>query len=121
MSERKTVAAAIMCKTPAPGKSKTRLSPPLRPEECAAISACFIRDLATTIDGVSRSGDVVGYAAYTPLGSEQALRKLLPESFHLQYQGEGDFGERLLHAMTMLLAAGHAGAILINSDSPTLP
>jgi hypothetical protein len=30
-----TVAVAIICKTPAPGKSKTRLSPPLRPEECA--------------------------------------------------------------------------------------
>ena len=45
----KTVAIGIFCKTPAPGLSKTRLSPPLRPEECAALSACFIRDLAGTV------------------------------------------------------------------------
>ena len=43
-----SVAVGIMCKTPAPGLSKTRLSPPLRPDECAAISACFIRDQLPT-------------------------------------------------------------------------
>ena len=36
-------------------------------------------------------------------------------------QGEGDLGARLLKGTADLLAAGHAGAILINSDSPTLP
>jgi glycosyltransferase A (GT-A) superfamily protein (DUF2064 family) len=36
-------------------------------------------------------------------------------------QGEGDLGERLFKGIADLLAAGHAGAILINSDSPTLP
>lgn len=36
-------------------------------------------------------------------------------------QVEGDFGERLLQGARDLLAAGHGGAILINSDSPTLP
>jgi rSAM/selenodomain-associated transferase 1 len=115
------VAAAIMCKTPAAGQSKTRLSPPLRPEECAAISACFIRDLAQTIDHVARDGDVVGYAVYTPVGSEGDLRRLLPADFQIHPQCDGDFGERLLRAITDLLAMGHAGAILINSDSPTLP
>ena len=41
-----SVAVGIFCKTPAAGFSKTRLSPPLRPEDCSALSACFIRDLA---------------------------------------------------------------------------
>ena len=50
-----TIAIAIMCKTPAAGRSKTRLSPPLAPADCAAISACFIRDLAQTIDGMASS------------------------------------------------------------------
>ena len=45
-----TVAVGIMCKTPLPGQSKTRLSPPLQPDECAELSACFIRDLSRTID-----------------------------------------------------------------------
>jgi uncharacterized protein len=117
----RTVAAAIFCKTPAAGLSKTRLSPPLRADECAALSACFIRDVAATIGALAREGGVAGYAAYTPVGSEHALRTLLPSDFRLVSQGEGDFGARLLKSTTDMLAAGHAGAILINSDSPTLP
>jgi hypothetical protein len=77
-----SVAVGIMCKTPAPGKSKTRLSPPLRPEECAGLSACFIRDLSQTIARLAEDGDVTGYAVYTPVGSEEALRRLLPAGFN---------------------------------------
>jgi hypothetical protein len=104
-----------------PGKSKTRLSPPLRPEECAAISACFIRDLTATIGELAKDGDVTGYAVYTPVGSENALRALLPDRFELAPQCEGGFGVRLLQGISDLLDTGHDGAILINSDSPTLP
>jgi glycosyltransferase A (GT-A) superfamily protein (DUF2064 family) len=49
------------------------------------------------------------------------LRALLPPGFRLLLQCEGDFGTRLLRATTDLLDAGHAGAILVNADSPTLP
>ena len=115
-----SIAVAIMCKTPAPGKSKTRLSPPLAPEHCAEISACFIQDLARTIDGLSAAG-VVGTAVYTPEGSEALLRTLLPATFQLTLQGEGDLGARLLRATQDLLELGHEGVILVNSDSPTLP
>lgn len=115
-----TVAVAIICKTPMAGRSKTRLSPPLRPEECAEISGCFIHDLAGTIAGLGRDG-AQGYAVYTPAGTEAALRRLLPGGFRLLLQGEGDLGDRLRKGAEDLLAAGHAGAILVNSDSPTLP
>ena len=117
----KTVAVGIFCKTPAAGLSKTRLSPPLRPDECAALSACFIRDLTATIDQLAREGGVTGYAVYTPAGTEPALRALLPHGFRLLLQREGDFGTRLVQATGELLAAGHSGAILVNADSPTLP
>jgi rSAM/selenodomain-associated transferase 1 len=116
-----TVALGIFCKTPSAGFSKTRLSPPLRPEDCALLSACFIRDLAATIDGLVRECPVAPYAVYTPLGSEQRLRALLPASFRLLPQCDGAFGARLLYAAADLLQAGHAGAILVNADSPTLP
>lgn len=117
----KPIAVAIVCKTPAAGKSKTRLSPPLKPEECAAISGCFIRDLAETMHSLARDGDVAAGAVYTPQGSEAELRKLLPDGFHLTLQGEGDLGARLLKATADLIEAGFGGAILVNSDSPTLP
>ncbi len=114
-----SVAVGIFCKTPAAGFSKTRLSPPLHPEDCSALSACFIRDLAGTIH--SLSDDVTPYAIYTPVGTEDALRTLLPSGFRLLPQCDGEFGLRLSHAVTELLRAGHAGAILVNADSPTLP
>jgi uncharacterized protein len=117
-----SVAVAIICKTPITGLCKTRLSPPLRPEECAAISACFIRDISTTIDALARiDRDVRCYAVYTPIGSEARLRALLPSGFRLLPQSHGDLGDRLLSATVDLLNAGHDGAILVNSDSPTLP
>ena len=116
-----TVAVGIVCKTPAAGFSKTRLSPPLRPEECAVLSACFIRDLAETVHAASLDGQATPYAVYTPAGSEDALRTLLPAGFRLLLQCDGDLGTRLLAAMAALLGAGHAGAILVNADSPTLP
>lgn len=115
------VALAIVCKTPMAGESKTRLTPLLRPEECAQLSACFIADLAQTIQALTADGDVIGYAVYTPKGSEAALRQLLPPEFELLPQYEGDFGARLEKGIEELTALGHAGAILINSDSPTLP
>ena len=115
-----TVAVGIFCKTPSPGLCKTRLSPPLRPEECAALSACFIRDLAGSIAELAQEADAVGYAVYTPAGTEASLCKLLPPAFRKLLQCEGDFGVRLATSMRDLLD-DHAGAILVNADSPTLP
>ncbi len=116
----RNVAVAIVCKTPLPGYSKTRLSPPLDPEDCAALSACFIEDLSRTVNSLCRDGDVTGYALYTPVGSAPQLRKLLPEIFQVLPQRDGDFGERLMAGAADLLSE-HDGAILVNSDSPTLP
>ena len=114
-----TVAVAMVCKTPVAGQSKTRLSPPLSAADCARLSACFIQDVAATIAALGP--DVDGYAVYTPEGSEPALRTLLPTRFRMLAQGGGDLGERLIRATADLLVAGHAGAVLVNSDSPTLP
>ena len=116
----RSIAIAIFCRTPAAGQSKTRLSPPLNAQECAALSACFIRDLAATIQEVAQTSAAVGYAVYTPAGSEDALRELLPPDFALLPQCDGDFGTRVAASMRTLLAR-HAGAILVNGDSPTLP
>jgi rSAM/selenodomain-associated transferase 1 len=117
----KTAAIAIICKTPEAGKSKTRLSPPLAPEQCAELSACFIRDLAANIAEIADHGRVSGYALYTPAGSEERLSRLLPTPFGLVLQSEGDLGARLLAGVRDLLALGHAAAIIVSSDSPTLP
>jgi rSAM/selenodomain-associated transferase 1 len=113
-----TVAVAVVCKTPAAGQSKTRLSPQLTPEQCAALSAAFIKDTARTVAGLA---GVTPYALYTPHGTESALRALLPPGFSLMAQAEGDLGARLIRGVETLLNQGHAGVVLIGADSPTLP
>lgn len=115
-----TIAVGMVCKTPVPGQSKTRLTPPLTPGQAAALSACFIRDTAATVAALG-GGGIAPYAVYAPAGSEAELRPLLPPAFRLLPQGGGDLGERLARASAELFALGHAGVVLIGSDSPTLP
>ena len=118
----------MMIKAPRPGASKTRLSPPLTPEEAAALSGCFLRDTTSNIDHVVHAhapggggAPAAGVAVYTPVGLEGAFDGLLPDGFVLVAQREGTFGERLTGALEDLFALGYGSVCLIDSDSPTLP
>jgi hypothetical protein len=122
-------AIGVMAKTPRPGYSKTRLCPPLRPEQAAALSAAFLRDTTTNIAQAARSVPVAGYAAYAPSGTEQALIAhvaqgtvcvLADGSVPIPPGVEG-FGRCLLHAIQHMFAAGHTAACVLSSDTPTLP
>ncbi len=113
------VALAIMTKVPRAGRVKTRLTPPLTPEEAAALNICFLRDTATAIAEAGEKAQGVG--CYTPAGEEAAYRDIFPPGFQLIAQREGDFGARLIGAVEDLLAVGFAAVCLINSDSPTVP
>lgn len=114
-------ALAVMSKAPRPGKVKTRLSPPLTPEEAAALNICFLRDTTANIAAVASEGGAAGLVCYTPVGDEEAFDGLLPESFSLVAQRGDGFGERLHLAATDILACGFGSVCLIDSDSPTVP
>ncbi len=121
-------ALAMMIKAPRPGASKTRLSPPLSPGECAAISTCFLRDTTANIGHLAHGREpggggapAAGVAVYTPTGMEAAFDGLLPAGFVMVAQREEGFGGRLLGAVEDLLALGYGAVCLIDSDSPTLP
>lgn len=115
-------AIGIMIKAPRPGASKTRLSPPLTPVEAADISRCFLRDTADSIAALARMNPhVSGFAVYTPSGSEEEFRELLPSGFKMLLQRDRGFGERLSGAVEDLLSAGYGAVCLVDSDSPNLP
>jgi rSAM/selenodomain-associated transferase 1 len=115
-------AMGVMIKTPRNGFSKTRLAPPLSPEEAASISRCFLKDTSSTIEALSQEDPfVVGVAVYTPVGTEADLAELLPSGFKMIAQREASFGARLLGATQDLFSVGFSAVCLINSDSPTLP
>jgi uncharacterized protein len=114
-------ALAVMAKAPRPGKVKTRLSPPLTPEQSSALNICFIKDTTENIHQVTRAANSSGVVSYTPVGDEAAFEGLLPAGFQLLGQrGEG-FGERLLYVCEDLFSCGFSAVCLIDSDSPTMP
>jgi len=114
-------AAGIICKTPIAGASKTRLAACVGIEGAAELAGAFLRDVADAIESVPECCGRRGYAVYAPAGSEEQLRKLLPDTFGLLCR-RGDTLQHVLHGATdELLRAGHDAVVLINGDSPTLP
>ena len=113
----RTVAVAIMAKAPWPGTVKTRLSPPLLATEAAALYRCFLLDKIRAVEALTGAQPVI---AYTPDDARTEFDVLAP-SFTLVPQRGPDLGARLHGILTHLLAAGHAGAMAVDSDTPTLP
>jgi uncharacterized protein len=118
---KRACALAVMTKAPRAGKVKTRLTPPLTPEEAAALNICFLRDTTASISETAANGLARGIAVYTPVGAEEAYAEILPDEFELVPQRGDGFGERLAFATEDLLSLGFESACLIDSDSPTVP
>jgi uncharacterized protein len=116
---------AFMAKASAPGRAKTRLVPPLTFEEAAVLNTAFLQDVADNVLHAARDaechGGIAGYAAYGPHGSEDFFRRILPGSIGLIEAWRPNFGDCLLHTIEEIFARGHASAVVLNSDSPTLP
>lgn len=114
-------AIGIICKTPLPGRSKTRLATVIGDVAASELSACFLRDVAAAIEAVPEALGRRGYGVYAPAGAEHIMRQLLPAGFGLLLQAGDDLGHVLLGATRALLLADHDCVLLVNGDSPTLP
>ncbi len=118
-----------MAKAPRAGRSKTRLCPPLSPEQAAALSGAFLRDTTGHVMAAAREAPIVGYAAYAPEGSEALIAAhvapgiafVLADGSSPMPPGVDGFGRSLLQAMEGMFAKGHAAACVLSSDVPTLP
>jgi uncharacterized protein len=114
-------ALAVMAKAPRPGKVKTRLSPPLTPEQASDLNACFLRDTVASLHAATLTAPAEWVISYTPPGEESAFRGILPDGALLISQRGDGFGERLLATAEDLFSCGFAAVCLIDSDSPTVP
>jgi uncharacterized protein len=112
---------AFMAKASAPGRAKTRLVPPLTFEEAAALNTAFLQDVAANVLAAARDADIAGYAAFGPPGSEDFFQRILPPPIGLIEAWLPNFGDCLLRTIEHILDAGHDSAVVLNSDSPTLP
>jgi hypothetical protein len=112
---------AVMAKASIPGRTKTRLVPPLSYDEAAAFNTAFLQDIATNIVAATSQASIAGYMAFGPPDSVAFFKAMLPAGICLVEAWLPDFGDCLFSAITHLLARGHDAAVVLNSDSPTLP
>jgi rSAM/selenodomain-associated transferase 1 len=116
---------AVMAKASTPGLTKTRLVPPLTYDEAASLNTVFLQDVTDNmLLAASRAAPhagIAGYAAYGPPGSEEFFRRNFPASIGLIAAWLPNFGDCLFHTICQIFARGHAAAVVLNADSPTLP
>jgi uncharacterized protein len=114
---------AVMAKASAPGHAKTRLVPPLTPAQAADCNTAFLQDVAANILAAAVETPIRGYMAYAPAGPNARgffARTLPPAIAHFECV-HADLGACLISAIEVLFAHGHRSAVVLNSDSPTLP
>jgi len=129
IDSRTDCAIGVMAKSPRVGYSKTRLCPPLSPEQAARLSAAFLRDTTETVRAAAASVSIAGYVAYAPADAEEALMPHLAPGTPLILAdgsvpapaGVEGFGRCLLHAVQALFDRGHTAACVLSADTPTLP
>ncbi|MCW6511544.1 TIGR04282 family arsenosugar biosynthesis glycosyltransferase [Lichenifustis flavocetrariae] len=110
-----------MAKASAPGRTKTRLVPPLTFEEAADFNTAFLRDMAAKMLLAARQCPIAPFMAFGPPGSEPFFRDILPTGVGLIESWLPNFGQCLFRAISALLDLGHGSACVLNADSPTLP
>ena len=106
-----------MVKAPRAGKVKTRLCPPLTPEEAAELASQFAADAVANAVTAGASPIV----AYSPDDGRELLEPLLPPGQRWIPQRGASLGDRMQRAMEEARALGRGPLVIIGTDSPTLP
>lgn len=104
----------VMAKAPVAGFAKTRLVPPLTPEQAASLAEAMLCDmLARPWTGFERhlcvSGESHHFTAATADG------------WQLSKQADGDLGARLEAASLAAFVAGATAVAFLGTDAPDLP
>jgi rSAM/selenodomain-associated transferase 1 len=107
----------VVAKQPIPGQTKTRLCPPLTPSQAADLYGCFLRD---TLDAMRKVSSVQRVIGFLPESAHDYFSQLAPD-MELICQRGATLGERLDNLLNDALEGGSRQAVVMDSDSPTLP
>ena len=88
-----------MAKASAPGRTKTRLAPPLTFEQAAALNTAFLQDMAANLLLAGSYAVIAGCAAFAPAGSEEFFRGTLPSPIGLIDASLPNLGNYLLRTI----------------------
>jgi len=112
-------ALIIFAKAPIPGQVKTRLCPPLTPDEAASLHGSIVLDMLERSRGIA-SMDCFVACAPSP---DHVFFKILAErhGVRLIAQTGDDLGARMARASADVFALGYRQVLVIGTDLPTLP
>lgn len=107
----------VFAKRPAAGHVKTRLTPPLPPDEAATVYEACLRDVISQA-ARQRARVEVWYH-----DEPRALDYFQTEMPHLMLHAQcsGDLGMKMLDAFTRSFADGAERVVIIGTDAPTVP
>ena len=110
-------AVALLAKAPLPGRVKTRLTPPLTPEEAARVArASLLATLRRFVPAAPAS-----FALFLDGNADPTIRALAAGlGVGIFPQSEGDLGSRLRAAFGFLRGRGARVTVALGADSPTL-
>ena len=113
------VATLLFAKYPEPGSVKTRMTPPLCPQEAAKLHRA---SLQCTLEALQLWPQFNVHLVITPDGRLSDFREQFGvPAPKVWTQGEGDLGERLVRAVERAFGEGNSRVLLLGADSPTLP
>ena len=114
----KTIAVVVMAKAPVPGQVKTRLVPPLTPEQAALLAQGLLQETVKLVCSLKGIQAIVSVA---PAERLTEVQHLLDCPIQLIPQSEGDFGARLAEVFRHAFSNGTHGVIALGADHPNLP
>ncbi len=112
-------ALIVFAKAPIPGQVKTRLCPPLTPDEAASLHGSLVLDMLERSRGAVSMDRFVACAP----SPDHVFFKILEErhGVRLLAQTGDDLGARMAHAIDTVFDLGYRRVIGIGTDLPTLP
>ena len=112
-------ALIIVGKAPRPGRTKTRLVPPLSADQAADLSSAFLLD--TVELGLGLGWECVSVVHPAEPDEAELLAQLVPAQVRLCRPGRRWPGSALRGAFADHFAEQFERVVLVDSDSPTLP
>lgn len=108
----------VFTKPAVPGQVKTRLVPPLTPEQAVAFHMAALADTVAVARRVA--DDNVELHVAGDQKAVEAFRDIYPD-LKVREQCGADLGDRLTFAFAAAFARGRKRALIVGSDHPTLP
>lgn len=114
----------VFAKAPIPGQVKTRLCPPLTPDEAATLHGSFVLDMLERTKTATTQFKLPldRYLACAP-SSTHVFFKIMEErqGVKLIDQVGDDLGGRMTQAFDVLFSRGYHRVVIVGTDVPTLP